>query len=86
MTSVINQVEQFIIEYIEDNSTDDNLCVNGESNFVSEQLLDSFATLSMIMTLESEFNVKLSPVELADEKMRVVHSLAEKVASKISAQ
>ncbi|WP_182440149.1 acyl carrier protein [Colwellia sp. RSH04] len=83
MTAVIEQVEQFIIEYIEDNTTEDNISVNGSSNFVNEQLLDSFATLSMIMTLESEYSIKLSPMELADEQMRVVRTLAEKVASKV---
>ncbi|TPH17152.1 acyl carrier protein [Litorilituus lipolyticus] len=86
MTAVIDQVEQFIIEYIEDNTTEDNISVSGSSNFVNEQLLDSFATLSMIMTLESEYAIKLTPMELADEKMRVVHALAEKVASKIAPQ
>jgi len=86
MTAVIDQVEQFIIEYIEDNTTEDKISVNGSSNFVNEQLLDSFATLSMIMTLESEYSIKLSPMELADEKMRVVQTLAEKVASKIASQ
>lgn len=84
MTAVIEQVEQFIIEYIEDNTTEDNTSVNGSSNFVNEQLLDSFATLSMIMTLESEYSIKLSPMELADEQMRVVRTLAEKVASKVA--
>lgn len=84
MTAVIEQVEQFIIEYIEDNTTEDNISVNGSSNFVNEQLLDSFATLSMIMTLESEYSIKLSPMELADEQMRVVRTLAEKVASKVA--
>lgn len=84
MTALIEQVEQFIIEYIEDNTTEDNTSVNGSSNFVNEQLLDSFATLSMIMTLESEYSIKLSPMELADEQMRVVRTLAEKVASKVA--
>lgn len=85
MTSKLTgKVQQFIIEYIEDNTVQDNIEVNGNSNFVDEQLLDSFATLSMIMTLESEFSIKLSPAELTDEKMRIVGLLAEKVAQKIS--
>ena len=84
-TTLTNKVQQFIIEYIEDNTALDNVTVNEASNFVNEQLLDSFATLSMIMTLESEFSIKLSPAELTDEKMRVVGFLAESVARKISA-
>ena len=85
-SSITQQVQQFIIDYIEDNTVQENITVNGKSNFVSEHLLDSFATLSMIMTLESEFSIKLSPAELADEKMRVVASLAEKVAEKTSSK
>lgn len=85
MTDQLTQnVQQFIIEYIEDNTVQENVNVNASSNFVSEHLLDSFATLSMIMTLESEFSIKLSPAELTDEKMRTVGYLAEKVSAKIS--
>ncbi|MDO6444385.1 acyl carrier protein [Colwellia sp. 1_MG-2023] len=84
-STLTNKVQQFIIEYIEDNTALDNVTVNEASNFVNEQLLDSFATLSMIMTLESEFSIKLSTAELTDEKMRVVGFLAESVARKISA-
>jgi len=76
------KVIEFIIDYIIDNTAQDNVEVCDNSNFIKEHLLDSFATLSMIMTLESEFGIKFEPSELADEGMRVIHELAEIIVNK----
>jgi len=87
MSSVSNSTQsakilQFIIEYIIDSTALDDVTIDENSNFVNEHLLDSFATLSMIMTLESEFSVKLTSAELADENMRIVGKLAQLIANK----
>jgi len=78
-----DDVIKFIINYIIDNSSLDNINVSTHSNFITEHLLDSFATLSMIMTLESEYSFKFDPEELGNERMRVVGELAEIIISKI---
>lgn len=77
-------ITQFIIDYIVDNTTQEDVAINENSNFISEHLLDSFATLSLIMTLESQFNVKLSLTELANEEMRIVNKLAANIAEKLT--
>ena len=78
-----DKVIDFIIDYIIDNTAQDGVEVSGQSNFITEHLLDSFATLSMIMTLESEFSIKFEPSELANENMRVVNELAEIIVNKL---
>jgi len=81
--TIKNNIIKFIINYIIDNSSLDDISVNEHSNFISEHLLDSFATLSMIMTLEIEYAFKFTPEELGNEKMRVVGELAEIIISKM---
>ncbi|MDO6618568.1 acyl carrier protein [Shewanella sp. 6_MG-2023] len=74
-------VVETILDYIAQHcevSVDDN------SNFVAEGLLDSFAILSLIMMLESEFNVKFKPIELANPQLQLVKGLAQSVCDKLS--
>ncbi|QBF84008.1 acyl carrier protein [Shewanella maritima] len=82
----MNQAQQditnTIIDYIKQHA--DEVSVTEHSNFVTEGLLDSFAILSLIMTLESEFSIKFTPIELADSSLQVVGGLAAAALAKMT--
>ena len=78
-----SHIVEIILAYIHQHNTVD-LAVNEMSNFVTEGLLDSFAILSLIMTLESEFKIKFKPIELAKPQLQLVKGLAQLVCDKLS--
>ena len=78
----MSDIEQFIIVYITSNSDDPDAAIDSSTNFVTSRMLDSFAILNLVMTLESEFAIKFEPQELADTRTHVVGQLAQMVASK----
>ncbi|MCL1066583.1 acyl carrier protein [Shewanella olleyana] len=78
----VGEVVEYITSYIQQHN--DDISINDGSNFVKEGLLDSFAILSLIMTLESEFNVKFKPIELANEELQTIKGLAQAVCNKWS--
>ena len=51
---------------------------------MTQGLLDSFAILSLIMTLESEFKIKFKPIELANLELQQVKGLAQAVCDKLA--
>lgn len=78
----LDVVREFILEYIcLENHLDDSP-VGITINFIEQGLLDSFATLNLIMSLELKFDVKFSPLELANKEMRIVENLAQLVVQK----
>ncbi|WP_076410839.1 phosphopantetheine-binding protein [Shewanella sp. UCD-KL12] len=78
-----SQVLETILSYIKQNISAE-VSVDEASNFVTEGLLDSFAILSLIMTLESEFLIKFKPVELANPDLQLVKGLAQSVCDKLA--
>ncbi|WP_153913943.1 acyl carrier protein [Shewanella sp. TC10] len=76
-----SKVVETILNYINEHTDE---AVNESSNFVTEGILDSFAILSLIMTLESEFNIKFKPIELANPALQQVQGLAASVCNKLS--
>lgn len=51
-------------------------------NFVGSGLLDSFEILSMIMEVETQFSLKLSPEELTDNNNATVGGLIRTLVTK----
>lgn len=82
--SSIENIQNYILTFISENSGQENTEISLQTNFVEEGLLDSFSILNLIMNLESEFNVKFSPYELADPSLQVVSPLSNAVLNKIS--
>lgn len=78
----IEDVLGFLTDHIRD-QVGEGTPIDANTNFVDSGLLDSFATLSMIMDLESRFSVKFRPQELADPALRTLGTLAEAVLGKI---
>lgn len=51
-------------------------------NFMASGLLDSFEILTMIIALETEFSLVVSPDELVDDKNSVVQGLLKTLLEK----
>ncbi|NVK17395.1 MAG: acyl carrier protein [Methylocystaceae bacterium] len=79
----MNTIEQFIFDYISDHTPDLNEPLSRSTNFVECGLLDSFEILNFIMTIESEFNIKFQPQELANPDIRVISTLADVISHKM---
>jgi acyl carrier protein len=79
----ISDIQGFICEYIRSHIPGENQAVNENTNFVANELLDSFAILSLIMTLESQYSVKFQPEELADPTLHIVGNISQAVCKKL---
>ena len=78
------QVKEHIHQYIEDNGLSAGAALTDESNFVDEGLLDSFAILTLILDLESEYAIKFDQAEIVGEEIRTIGGLAGIVAKHVS--
>lgn len=79
----MSEIEAKVIDIILQNAGRDD-GVTAETNFVRQQILDSFAILSMIMQLEQVFKIKFSVAELADDAMQTPAGLAKVIADKMN--
>jgi acyl carrier protein len=79
----MDDIQTFIISYISDNAASDTI-IDASTNFVDSGLLDSFAILNLIMTLESQYGVKFEPRELADPELRIVATLTHLTKQKMA--
>jgi len=79
------EIQKFIMNYIHEHAARQNLVLDRSTNFVESQLLDSFAILNLIMTLESQYRVRFKPQELADPSLQTIHVLAQIIHDKIIA-
>tara|TARA_Y100001956_G_scaffold80071_1_gene94548 strand:+ start:181 stop:435 length:255 start_codon:yes stop_codon:yes gene_type:complete len=77
-----SQITQFIVEYIEENTNEAAPSIDATTEFAASGILDSFAILNLIITLESEFEITFSIDELSDESIRTVGPLAKLVDAK----
>ncbi len=84
IVNTVLDVEQFIVEFISDESDMEIALIDPESDFIETGLLDSFAILNMIISLEAKFKVKFEPQELANKDLRIIKSLAKAVAAKLT--
>jgi len=80
-----SEIQKFIMNYIHDHAARQDIVLDRATNFVESQLLDSFAILNLIMTLESQYSVRLEPQELADPGLQTIHALAHIIHEKIIA-
>lgn len=75
-------IEKKVIELIQQNAATE-VELNSQTNFVTTQILDSFAILSLIMQLEQVFAIKFSVEEIADESLQTVAGLSAAIALKL---
>ena len=83
MESTQEDIQAFILDYIREQLPNPEISLDGNTDFVRESLLESFAILDLIMTLENRYAIKFQPRELADPGIRVIATLAQGVTDKI---
>ena len=77
-----SHITQFIIGYIEENTSEAATSIDATTEFAASGILDSFAILNLIISLESEFEIKFSIDELSDKSIRTLGPLAKLVYAK----
>ncbi|WP_409523830.1 phosphopantetheine-binding protein [Nitrincola sp. MINF-07-Sa-05] len=76
------QLYSFFIDFFEARGVTLPSCIE-EFEFVSSGVLDSFELLSLIMQIELEFSVSISPEELLDEKNKTLGGLINTIEEKL---
>ncbi|MEG3618341.1 acyl carrier protein [Magnetovibrio sp. PR-2] len=79
----MSDIQSEIIKYIYANASHEISEIGVSTNFAEDGLLDSFAILNLIMTLEAEYEIKFQPHELADPALRTVGALTQCVVEKM---
>ena len=79
----MENVKEFIIDYIQREYTipDDVDITN--LNYVEEGYIDSLGLIQFIAVIEDEFGITFSDEDLAGEDIKVVGKMAELIASKM---
>ncbi|MCR4376867.1 MAG: acyl carrier protein [Rhodospirillales bacterium] len=83
MTDTIKaEIQSFVADYIRNHATGEEVVVDETTNFVDSRLLDSFAILSLILTLETQYSVRFQPQELVDPRLHTVGGLTQVINNK----
>ncbi len=77
-----NDIEQFIIDYLSSKGADIPADSAAAYNYVDAAIIDSFETLAFIMSLETEFAIKLTPEDLLDDNIRTIGGLSQLIENK----
>ncbi len=70
-----------IINIIEEVSGYENLRENLDVDLLQNEILDSFAFIELISTLNDEFNIEIQPTQVKPETWRNVDKIVELVGS-----
>jgi acyl carrier protein len=77
---IVNAVKQFILEEFLPGEPAENL--TGEVHLISGGILDSIATLKLVMFLEQRFGIVLEPHEVDREYLDTLDDIGRLLASK----
>lgn len=73
---------EFIISYLSERGVVVSLDDYVGLNFIDGGMIDSFEILSLVISIEAEFRIKILPYELAQEANKTVDGLARLVERK----
>ena len=76
------QVCDFVRQHIQENGSVSGLDLSADTNFVDSRILDSFAILTMILDIESEFSIKFDQAALASDEIKTIGGLADIVVQR----
>jgi len=74
------KLEVFFIDFFNERGIDIEVCDFESTNLISSGLLDSFEVLTLLINLEVELNIRLSPEELYEEDDKSISALIDKLA------
>ncbi len=79
----MNNVKDFIVDYIQREYTiPDNVDIMN-LNYVEEGYIDSLGLIQFIAVIEDEFGITFTDDDLASEKIKVVGEMIELITSKM---
>jgi acyl carrier protein len=76
------ELKSFFSDFLEQRGVEVAVGDIEQYNFVEEGALDSFELLSMILQIESQFGVKVTPSELMDESNAQLGALINTILAK----
>lgn len=75
--------ESRLLDIIEEIADDPVVRDEPDIDLFEEGLLDSIAAIELLVTIESEFNVRISPTELEREEMNTVNKIIARVGERL---
>ena len=75
--------ESRLLDIIEEIADDPVVRDEPDIDLFEEGLLDSIAAIELLVTIESEFNVRISPTELEREEMNTVNKIIARVRERL---
>ena len=75
--------ESRFLDIIEEIADDPVVRDEPDIDLFEEGLLDSIAAIELLVTIESEFNVRISPTELEREEMNTVNKIIARVGERL---
>ncbi len=75
--------ESRLLDIIEGIADDPVVRDEPDIDLFEEGLLDSIAAIELLVTIESEFNVRISPTELEREEMNTVNKIIARVGERL---
>ena len=75
--------ESRLLDIIEEIADDPVVRAEPDIDLFEEGLLDSIAAIELLVTIESEFNVRISPTELEREEMNTVNKIIARVGERL---
>ncbi len=76
-------IEKQVIELIQQNASF-QAEIDSDTNFLIQQILDSFAILSLMMQIEQKFTIKFSVEELSGDALQTVQGLSQAIKNKLN--
>lgn len=72
-----------LLDIIEEIADDPVVRDEPDIDLFEEGLLDSIAAIELLVTIESEFNVRISPTELERDEMNTVNKIIARVGERL---
>lgn len=72
-----------IIDIIVELCEDDSIKYNLDIDLIENEILDSFAFISLITRIEEEFDIELQPTQISPDTWRSVDSITHLVKDKM---
>lgn len=80
----MENIIDFIITFFEERGVSLSRENYQEINYIDNAIIDSFEMLTLLMSIEDNFGVKITPMDIAEEKNKTLGELILLINSKLS--
>ena len=77
------KVLDFIINYLIERGVEVSSHNYNKINIIEDGIIDSFAILALFMAIEGEFDVKITPNDMLEEKNKTIDGLVNLIINRI---